>query len=344
MQYDIHFSLENHFLTALASQLSTGSHSIRPIGSRRNHPTSYFYHPGPCRLPCPALVTFSCLGTRCTLIRFSSIGSSESTTLRTRLPLSTYRIILQVHSALSKPTMSTKRVLPQIISGLGRYSSCEVADVLIKLKYPHGGYLPDINIQSFAGDSSQLKLCGEAFTVEMVSASDIQSPKPQEHYVDAAQKDSVIVISSPPNLKNAVWGGLMTARAKVKQVKGVVIDGRCRDLAEHKEAAFPVFARGHSVLGQSTFTRPARLQVPVTIHPTRDFWDKSETMPSFSPVQVHPYDVILADQDGVVVISKEVAETVLELCAQHAEVDRKCLEALKAGEKIEDTFKKFRLK
>ena len=32
----------------------------------------------------------------------------------------------------------------------------------------------------------------------------------------------------------------MTARAQAKGVLGVIIDGRCRDLAEHREAGFPV--------------------------------------------------------------------------------------------------------
>lgn len=49
----------------------------------------------------------------------------------------------------------------------------------------------------------------------------------------------------PPEAKNAVWGGLMTAGAKARGAIGVVISGRCRDLAEHRNAGFPVFARGH---------------------------------------------------------------------------------------------------
>lgn len=32
----------------------------------------------------------------------------------------------------------------------------------------------------------------------------------------------------------------MTGRAQARGVKGVVIDGRCRDLAEHRDAGFPV--------------------------------------------------------------------------------------------------------
>ena len=53
---------------------------------------------------------------------------------------------------------------------------------------------------------------------------------------------------TPAEAKNAVWGGLMTAGAIVRGAQGVVISGRCRDLAEHNSAQFPVFARGNSTL------------------------------------------------------------------------------------------------
>lgn len=36
------------------------------------------------------------------------------------------------------------------------------------------------------------------------------------------------------------WGGLMSTAAKAKGIKGVVIKGGCRDLAEHRELGFPV--------------------------------------------------------------------------------------------------------
>jgi regulator of RNase E activity RraA len=39
---------------------------------------------------------------------------------------------------------------------------------------------------------------------------------------------------------NAVWGGLMSAGAKSRQLNGVVINGRCRDIAEHRKLGFPV--------------------------------------------------------------------------------------------------------
>ncbi|PLW16229.1 hypothetical protein PCANC_12528 [Puccinia coronata f. sp. avenae] len=241
---------------------------------------------------------------------------------------------------------SALRVSIETIRQISRFSSCDVADALIKLNHPNGGYLPDINLQTQSAYSpSDIKICGEAFTVQMVPAADTESPRLTQHYVDAGEQDTVMVISSPPNSKSAVWGGLMTARAKAKGIKGVVIDGRCRDLVEHRAAEFMIFARGHSILGQSTFTRPSRIQVPITIFPVCDRFECPDTgmqAVSFPPTVVNPHDIILGDEDGVVAIPHQEVDQVIKLCAQSTLIDQQCLEALNAGHKIADTFAKFR--
>lgn len=40
--------------------------------------------------------------------------------------------------------------------------------------------------------------------------------------------------------RSAIWGGLMTVRAQVNGVQGVVLSGRCRDLQEQWASGFPV--------------------------------------------------------------------------------------------------------
>ncbi|OAV88595.1 hypothetical protein PTTG_01515 [Puccinia triticina 1-1 BBBD Race 1] len=243
------------------------------------------------------------------------------------------------------PDTAHRRVSSDIIRQIGRFSSCDIADALIRLKHPSGGYLPDINLQTANHtDSIPSKLCGEAFTVEMVPVTDTDSPHLTQQYVDAGVTDTVMVISSPANSKSAVWGGLMTARAKIKGIKGVVIDGRCRDLAEHRAADYLIFARGHSILGQSTFTRPSRIQVPIAIYPVCDNFGSPHAgkQVSFPPTTVNPHDVILGDEDGVVVIPYADIEEVINLCVKSTQVDQQCLEALKAGQTTAETFSRFR--
>jgi len=174
----------------------------------------------------------------------------------------------------------------------------------------------------------------------MVMASDKASPKLSTHFVDTAPNGSVIVIDAPPQTKNAVWGGLMTAGAQSRGALGVVISGRCRDLAEHRSANFPVFARGHSTLGQSPFTRPSAVDVPITISPIYDVPVTGEDV--FPAVKIEPGDYILADEDGVVCVPADLLSRVLELAAKGREVDHKCMEDIRAGKGVQETFKTHR--
>ena len=143
-----------------------------------------------------------------------------------------------------------------------------------------------------------------------------------------------------PEVKNAVWGGLMSAGAQARGALGVIISGRCRDLAEHRNSGFPVFAKGHSTLGQSPFTRPSAVNVPLTIKP----WGLSGGTDdsSFAPVQVNPGDWMVADEDGVVCVPQDLVSKVLELTAKGREIDEKCMVDIRAGLGVQASFKKYR--
>jgi regulator of RNase E activity RraA len=98
--------------------------------------------------------------------------------------------------------MSNTEDLARTTSKLIDFSTCEISDALIKLKAPHGGYLPDINMLSPSPSSpsaSSTRICGPAYTVLMVMSSDVSAPKLSEHFVDTIPQGSVIVISAPPS-------------------------------------------------------------------------------------------------------------------------------------------------
>ncbi|KAJ8487569.1 hypothetical protein ONZ45_g8063 [Pleurotus djamor] len=223
---------------------------------------------------------------------------------------------------------------------LSSFSSCEISDALIKLGLETGGYIPDINMVSPAPPSAT-RICGPAYTVQMVLASDKAAPKLEKHFVDTIPEGSVIVINAPPNAKNAVWGGLMTAGAQSRSALGVVISGRCRDIQEHRAAQFPVFAGSHSTLGQSPFTRPSAINVPLTITAQYPVSVDIDTY-RFPAVEVNPGDYIVGDEDGVVCVPKDLVDKVVEIATKGKEIDEKCMEDIKAGLGVQATFKKHR--
>ena len=82
-------------------------------------------------------------------------------------------------------------------------STCEISDALIKFGVPHGGHIPDIHRispHSSTEGSADIRLCGPAYTVRMVLASERDAPKlPQgAHFVDLAPEGSVAFVSAPP--------------------------------------------------------------------------------------------------------------------------------------------------
>ena len=80
---------------------------------------------------------------------------------------------------------------------------------------------------------------------------------------------------------------------------GVVIDAAIRDTLELRELGFPVFAVGANPNGPTKFL-PGRINWPI----------------SCGGIAVRPGDLIVADADGVVVIEREKAESLLPLAAK----------------------------
>jgi len=128
----------------------------------------------------------------------------------------------------------------------------------------------------------------------------------------------------------------MTAGAQARGATGVIVSGRCRDLAEHRAAGFPVFSRGHSTLGQSPWTRPSAINVPLTIKP------QGPGAESFPAVTVNPGDWLVADEDGVVCVPQDLVDKVVELATKGRDVDTLCMRDIKAGLGIQASFKLHR--
>lgn len=102
-----------------------------------------------------------------------------------------------------------------------------------------------------------------------------------------------------------------------------------------------MFARGQSTLGQSPFTRPSAVNIPLTISPvpTPGFTDPETAFPA---VEVRPGDWMVADEDGVVCVPVELVSQVVELASKGREVDAKCLVDIRAGKGIQASFKLHR--
>jgi len=114
--------------------------------------------------------------------------------------------------------------------------------------------------------------------------------------IDSANPGDVGVIVMENTLDVAAIGGLMGTAAKSRGMAGMVLDGAVRDLAELRALGLPVYAR--SVSPATAVGRYASVskQVPVEC----------------AGVSIAPGDIIVAGEDGVVVVPKDRAADVLK--------------------------------
>ncbi|MBE7179777.1 MAG: RraA family protein [Terriglobus roseus] len=217
------------------------------------------------------------------------------------------------------------------VEALKAFSTCDVSDALQKLKYPHGGFLPDLVLLSPEHQAGATKVIGPAYTVRYVRKNYENEPRPTGgHYIDAVPRGAVVFVSSPAGTINAVYGGLMSTRAQAAGAAGTVVDGRVRDLQEHRDLGYPVFARSVGTPAPAEVVRVAEVNGPVRFqHEGMD-------------VSVHAGDYIIGDLNGVVCLPKRLVEKVLDLMPSQVEADEKMVEAIKAGMFFDEASKKYR--
>lgn len=107
-----------------------------------------------------------------------------------------------------------------------------------------------------------------------------------------AEAGDVLFVDAGGALTNAIVGELMAAFAMSRQLAGLVIFGAVRDCAALRRGTFPVFAAGVTHRGPYK-DGPGEINVPVAV----------------DGMVVHPGDLVLGDDDGVVCVPYEtVAE------------------------------------
>lgn len=144
------------------------------------------------------------------------------------------------------------------------------------------------------------RISGPAFTVEMLAGENLSLHKA----IYEAPKGSIIVAQSN-TMDYAVIGGNVTLIAQKRGIKGFIIDGLVRDIAEIRESKMPMFGRG--VIPMPGGKKNA---VPVNI-PIKA-----------GGIEVNPGDIIVADEEGVAVIAKDKAEDIYNQTKQNVQKEK----------------------
>lgn len=172
-----------------------------------------------------------------------------------------------------------------------------------------------------------VKLVGRAMPVIEQDITDV-TEKPFGLMFDALDqlKQNEVYIATGASPSYALWGGLMTTRAKKLGAEGAVLIGYHRDTLEIQEQGFPCFSLGSYAQDQGVRGKVVDYRCPVVTH---------------NGVKINPGDMVYGDLDGVVLIPKRVEEEVIEQAREKIAGEDKVRKAIETGMSTKEAFRKY---
>jgi len=161
------------------------------------------------------------------------------------------------------------------------------------------------------------QLLGIALTVRVAPGDNLMVHKA----IELCLPGDVIVVDAGGVTSQAIIGEIMSSMAAARGAVGMVIDGAIRDAGALATRTFPVYARAATHRGPFK-NGPGEINIPVAI----------------GGMIVHPNDIILGDEDGLVAVRPHEAVELLAAARAWCAKEDKALKTIRAGKPVDRTW------
>jgi regulator of RNase E activity RraA len=176
-----------------------------------------------------------------------------------------------------------------------------------------GRAMPALSVDVFAERiaGSANRLMDKSFGLMLEALDDLRK---NEVYVNTG--------SSP---RNALWGELMSTRARQLGSRGAVLNGYVRDTKAILNMSFPTFAFGSYGQDSAPRCKVVDFRIPIEV----------------GQVRVRPADIIFGDIDGVLLVPVDVEDEVFTRALEKARGEKLVKKAIEKGSSAVEAFEKY---
>lgn len=189
--------------------------------------------------------------------------------------------------------------------------TCVIGDVMDKLNLVHQ-FLPP-NIRPLRGDMVLIGrampvLSGDVFEEKVADSANSLSAKSFGLMLEALDdlKRNEIYVNTGSSPRNAMWGEMMSTRARILGARGAVVNGYVRDTHAIFDLGFPTFSYGSYGQDSGPRYKVYDFRVPIEI----------------GKVRITPGDILVGDIDGVLVVPRDAEQEIFASAIEKARAEK----------------------
>lgn len=208
--------------------------------------------------------------------------------------------------------------------------TCVVGDVMDKLGLQHQ-FLPP-QIQPLRQDMVVIGCAMPVLSVDVFEEKSTGSAnklmeKPFGLMLEALDdlRRNEVYVNTGCSPRNALWGELMSTRARKLGSRGAVLNGYVRDTKAILNMGFPTFGFGSYGQDSAPRHKVVDFRVPIEI----------------SQVRVRPGDIVFGDIDGVLLVPAEAENDVFRKALEKARGEKRVKKAIEEGSSAVEAFHKY---